>query len=186
MLLAASQIDPAHADALEPHAEVGERAVNAVVDVLGVGKAEDTGDIRRRQLVHDEQLDRQSVIRWERLQGFGQPRAILGLAERVNQRWLYFLRWKWPPQFRHQRSPAPAGDGAVGRSQLAEKGNERQPRGLPSREQLIGLDVRAPVREYTLEDSPLQQRQVGGDRAEPLAAIAMAKPVDGEIPNDGN
>ena len=88
MLLAASQIDPADADALEPHAEVGERAVNAVVDGLGVGKAEDTGDIRRRQLVYDEQLDRQSVIRCEGLQSFGEPCCVIGLTDRIRRLYL--------------------------------------------------------------------------------------------------
>ena len=74
----------------------------------------------------------------------------------------------------------------VGRPQLDKELAKRESGRLTGPGQLVGLDMTPVIEEDQLEDAAAERRQVlGGDR-KPAAAIAVAKPVDREMPNDGH
>src|SRR4051812_26128539 len=90
-LLAASEIDLAHADSLEVLPKIGEYPISTVVDGLGIWETDDVRDISRRQIVHDEQLDDQAIVGRQRIESLGDPRGTLCLTEFVCWRQLHVL-----------------------------------------------------------------------------------------------
>src|SRR5207253_4898753 len=83
----------------------------------------------------------------------------------------------------HSSAPA-VSHRAIRGADLGEELPEREIDAIPASHQLVRLDVTSLMEEDVLENASPQWGQFGGHRRETKTAIAMAKPVDGEITND--
>src|SRR5438874_12311100 len=172
-------------DLSKPRPYGRERPVSAVVDRLPVREAEDPRDGRGRQLIHDVQLQHHAVLWGERAE------RVLEQAARVPRVFGWYgliddFGRHGRPQLSEHMAPPAVGDGEVGGPQLREKPPEGERGCLAGADQLIGFDVAALVEEDVLEDAAPQPWQRRGDGGEPAAAVAVPKPIDREMADDGD
>src|SRR5438105_6237546 len=172
------------ASLFEPGTHRPESPIHVVVNRFRIRPADNVRDGFGRHFLYHVQLDGHALFGTERAQRLfelfasfaGSRVLVIGIVDRRN-------RTDQLPQ----NAAAPAiGHRAVRRADLGQELAEREIEADAGLDQLVSFDVTSLIQEDALEDLTTQWRKLRRRLGQPPAAVAMPKPINGEIADDGD